>query len=116
MSAAVIVNDVPPPLPKPGMVGPLVGFDVIRLARSKRSFVIRFLYAAFLLVVTGVYFFRIGSWLEGLGAISPGNLAVVAEQYVNQFFVWQSIALLLFTPAYLGGAVTEERERGTLDL
>lgn len=103
------------PLPRPGWVGPLVGFDLVRLARQRRSFLLRFAYAGFLLAITCVYFYRISASAE-VSVARAGAMAQLAEGFVAQFFIWQSVALFLFVPAYLGGSVTEEREKGTLDL
>jgi ABC-type transport system involved in multi-copper enzyme maturation permease subunit len=103
------------PLPKPGWVGPLAGFDLVRLARQRRSFIIRFLYAGFLLAIAALYFARIATLIDVTNQ-QGGLMARLAEGFVVQFFIWQGLALFVFVPAYLGGAVSEEREKGTLDL
>lgn len=115
MSQTATPEPEAPPLAPPGWLGPLARFDLVRLARRRRSFLLRFLYALFLLLIAWLYFAR----LEGLlasGTVSQGVLTRLAEGFVAQFFVWQAVAIALFTPAYLGGAVAEERERGTLEL
>ncbi|HMF19528.1 MAG TPA: ABC transporter permease subunit, partial [Gemmataceae bacterium] len=51
------------------------------------------------------------------GPVLPANaLARFAETFVNAILMMQILAVFLLTPAYVAGAIAEEREAGTLDL
>jgi ABC-type transport system involved in multi-copper enzyme maturation permease subunit len=103
-------------------LGPHFFYDLIRLARRGRSTFVRIAYGFFLLFgLCLVYAHQFN--LDPLkvifapGPVLPANaLARFAETFVNAILVMQILAVFLLTPAYVAGAIAEEREAGTLDL
>lgn len=93
------------------MIGPTAWFDLLRLTRRPRSFGVRAGYALFLLFVVFLFFWRFDA-----EHIAPSQVSSLAERFTNEFFLWQAVALVVLVPAYFGGALAEEKERGTLDL
>lgn len=95
-----------------GLLGPHFYYDVVRLARRGRSNVLRVVYIAGLLL---------GLWLvyrttPHAEAMSVNDFADTAERFAFALFQVQNIAVMILTPAYLGSAIAEERERRTLEL
>src|SRR5262249_11663219 len=95
----------------------------VRLARRGRSTVVRCAYAvAVFLALYASYQSRfpehrlLDEPFASPASVSPGDLARLAERFVSAILAIQSLAILVLTPAYLAGAVVEEKERGTLDL
>src|SRR5262245_43882717 len=103
-------------------LGPHFFYDLIRLARRGRSTVVRITYGFFLLFgLCLVYAHQFN--LDPLkvifapGPVLPANaLARFAETFVSAILMMQILAVFLLTPAYVAGAIAEEREAGTLDL
>jgi ABC-type transport system involved in multi-copper enzyme maturation permease subunit len=106
-----------------GVFGPLFFYDVVRLARRGRSTLLRCGYALLLLGML------CAAWrshfpdvsLRELGSlevpwVSVGELPRFAQSITLALLLAQAVAALVLTPAYLAGAVAEEKERGTLDL
>jgi ABC-type transport system involved in multi-copper enzyme maturation permease subunit len=94
------------------LLGPHFYYDVVRLARRGRSNALRVVYIA------GLF---LGLWLAYRRtpheeALRVNDLANVAESFAFALFRVQNIAVLILTPAYLGSAIAEERERRTLEL
>jgi ABC-type transport system involved in multi-copper enzyme maturation permease subunit len=94
------------------LLGPHFYYDVVRLARRGRSNALRVVYLAALFL---------GLWLvyrrtAHLESMRLNDFAAVAESFAFALFRVQNIAVLILTPAYLGSAIAEERERRTLDL
>lgn len=108
----------------PGLriLGPLFVYDLARLARRGRTTLLRATYAALLLgwlyvllsdhvPATGVL-----DVLQQSAAMSLSEWAEFARRYAIALLSLQTGAVLLLTPAYLSGALTEEKERRTLEL
>jgi ABC-type transport system involved in multi-copper enzyme maturation permease subunit len=65
-----------------------------------------------------------GNWASRRHALDPEEQRArlrerMARMNVDCVYVWfllQNIAILILTPAYVGGAIAEERELGTLDM
>jgi ABC-type transport system involved in multi-copper enzyme maturation permease subunit len=102
--------------------GPVFAFDVVRTARRSRSALLRGLYAGLLLLVLFVVYTR---WFdlhpsEGLAGIMeerfiPGNdQARFATTFFHTFLAVQFLSMLVLTPTLTAGAISEEREKGTL--
>jgi ABC-type transport system involved in multi-copper enzyme maturation permease subunit len=103
--------------------GPLFFYDAVRLARRGRGTLLRCGYAVTLLGVLcaawrshfpEVPLLELGS-LEGRW-VAVRELPRFAQTITLALLLAQGVAVLVLTPAYLAGAVTEEKERGTLDL
>lgn len=106
-----------------GLLGPHFPFDLIRLARRSRTRDVRVLYAFGLLVGLGLMyytrfphqtverlFFQVGQ------SMSINEGANFASAFVFTIIVVQNLAVLILTPVYVGSAITEEKERRTLEM
>jgi ABC-type transport system involved in multi-copper enzyme maturation permease subunit len=102
------------------LLGPVFWYDTIRSARRGRYFLMRWLYAIGLLLLL--------LWVQSIWSLQnrfehnndPNwnefkALAQLAEQYFFAFAIVQFVAVVLLTPAYVGGAIAEEKERKTLE-
>lgn len=106
-----------------GLLGPHFFFDLIRLARRPRTRDIRVLYALGLLVGLGLMYY-VRSPSQDLGAIffkSAQSMTTqegtqFAQMFVFTIIVVQNLAVLVLTPVYVGSAISEEKERRTLEL
>jgi ABC-type transport system involved in multi-copper enzyme maturation permease subunit len=90
----------------PHLIGPLLRFELLRLARSGRLIWLRCLYALALLTVL---------WMT-IGHRASSELGQMAEGFSLSLLVVQNIAVLLLAPLYFATSITDERQRGTLDL
>jgi ABC-type transport system involved in multi-copper enzyme maturation permease subunit len=104
-------------------VGPLFYYDLMRLARRGRSILLRCTYAlAILTALFYAYYSRFPNHnllarpLASPASVLPSQMATLAAGFVYSILVVQTIAIFVLTPAYLAGAVAEEKERGTLEL
>jgi ABC-type transport system involved in multi-copper enzyme maturation permease subunit len=109
--------------PAAALVGPLFFYELLRLARRGRSTLLRCLYA---LALLGVLYFvyahhfphaplLTNPFTEGLG-LPLADLARLAGGFVAAVVALQGLVVVLCAPAYLAGAIAEERERRTLEL
>ncbi|MBI3411350.1 MAG: ABC transporter permease subunit [Planctomycetes bacterium] len=106
-----------------GLLGPHFYFDLIRLARRSRTRDVRVLYAFGLLVGLGLmYYLRFrgqspGQVFFGGGqAMSINESAHFASLFVFTIIVAQNLAVMILTPVYVGSAISEEKERRTLEM
>jgi ABC-type transport system involved in multi-copper enzyme maturation permease subunit len=101
------------------LIGPHGYYDLVRLSRKPRVIVLRVL---FLLALFGCiwYTYRQSGLQSELDVLSTAqlrtHLARLNTQCVYTWLLLQNITILILTPAYVGGAIAEERERGTFDL
>jgi ABC-type transport system involved in multi-copper enzyme maturation permease subunit len=86
------------------MVGPILHHEMLLGSRRSRAYVLRWIYAGWL--VFELLFILLLYVLQGLGA--------AAAYFVKLFIVQQTILVVLMTPAFAAGALTEEKTRGTL--
>lgn len=106
--------------PRPGWVGPLVSWELVRLARRGQDFRARFILAAGLFAVltlfTIAWFPRVSLRDLFLGTsqlLSLDESARFAEQFALAFMLAQLSVLCLLAPAYAAGGIAEEKERKT---
>jgi ABC-type transport system involved in multi-copper enzyme maturation permease subunit len=104
-------------------VGPLCLYDLARLARRGGTIRLRCYYALLLLVAFYfIYVFRFPDYDPLDRPFDPGVRLSLQQQaefggkFVTAVLLFQSAAVLVLTPAYLAGAVAEEKERRTLEL
>jgi ABC-type transport system involved in multi-copper enzyme maturation permease subunit len=98
------------------LFGPVLFYDLIRLARRGRYALLRCLYALFLLLMlSSVYSSHKAAIFSGGGRLRPSDMASLAESFFSMFMVAQFLAVGLLTPVYVAGAVCEEKERRTLE-
>jgi ABC-type transport system involved in multi-copper enzyme maturation permease subunit len=95
--------------------GPVLLYDMIRTARRWRFILVRILYALFLGFIFFMAYQSAFAWRYRAAEISPQELARFAEQMFLTFMVLQLIFVILLTPAYVAGAIAEEKERRTLE-
>jgi ABC-type transport system involved in multi-copper enzyme maturation permease subunit len=94
------------------LFGPVLFYDMVRSARRGRYIILRCLYAGLLL------FFLLTVWLNtGSSAVRNDRreAARLAENFFETFMAVQLVAVILLTPAYVAGAIADEKERKTLD-
>lgn len=95
------------------LLGPVFWYDTIRSARRGRYFLMRWLYAISLLLLL--------LWVHSMWSLDRREpnpykaLADLAQYYFYAFSIVQFAAVVLLTPAYVGGAIAEEKERKTLE-
>jgi ABC-type Na+ efflux pump permease subunit len=90
------------------MIQAMFYFEMLHAGRRRRGFFLRWIYAAFLLVQIAPLFFL--SKLAWARLLSGLNVHAFFESLLTQHYV----LLTLLTPAMVGGTLTEEKTRGTL--
>jgi ABC-type transport system involved in multi-copper enzyme maturation permease subunit len=99
------------------LVGPVLFYDLMCSARRTRFIMLRVVYAGILFLVL---IWVASTWsLKQQFNPTPGNpveeSARMAESYFSTFLTLQMLAVLFLTPAYVAGAISEEKERRTLE-
>jgi ABC-type transport system involved in multi-copper enzyme maturation permease subunit len=105
------------------LFGPVFFYDLVRTARSSRSFLLRGLYASALLVMLFLGYSEWFAaspyqWLNVFSSenyIPPSQEAYFAEDFFTKFLVVQIGMVFLLTPVYTATAIADEKERRTLD-
>src|SRR5207253_1174596 len=103
--------------------GPVFLYDLVRSARRSNFAALRSFYAGALLVVlfmvySSVVRMRGSTFWETLwkpGAVPPESGARFGESVFYTFAAVQFVAVMLLTPVCAAGAITEEKERRTLE-
>jgi ABC-type transport system involved in multi-copper enzyme maturation permease subunit len=103
------------------LFGPVLFYDLIRVARRGRYILLRCLYAILLLLLMYAVYDRhftsaasqspVGTTLQ----IQQNMLAAFAEKFFGAFLAVQFLAVVLLTPAYTAGAIAEEKQRQTIE-
>lgn len=94
------------------MVGPVLYLEMLLGGRRGRQYLFRWIYAGWLIAQ---FLFLFVVYRASVGLTSDRNAtAIFAENFVQIFIVQQLLLLLLATPAFAAGAVTDEKTRGTL--
>jgi ABC-type transport system involved in multi-copper enzyme maturation permease subunit len=96
------------------LFGPVLVFDLIRTTRRGRYTVLRALYAAGLFLSLFAMY-RNQDWMNRGTFTSTLSMARLAESFVYTFLAVQFIAVAVLTPAYVSGAIAEEKDRKTLE-
>jgi ABC-type transport system involved in multi-copper enzyme maturation permease subunit len=93
------------------LFGPVLFYDLVRTGRQSRHFIIRGVYALFLLfILSSVYL------SEHPSSSMPGREAArFAEQFFSTFMTVQLVVVALLTPAYVAGSIADEKDRKTLE-
>jgi ABC-type transport system involved in multi-copper enzyme maturation permease subunit len=108
---------------RPELLGPVVWYELVRSARQGRSFTLRCAYAGVLLAMLFLVYIRwfggarAGWWrfLLDSGSIPIPMLTAFASGFSSAFMGVQMLVVFVLTPAYVAGAIADERERKTLD-
>ncbi|HEV3263084.1 MAG TPA: ABC transporter permease subunit [Gemmataceae bacterium] len=103
------------------MVGPVLYLEMLLSGRRGRQHVFRWVYAGWLVVQLCFLYFlyrlsamRAMAMSMRLGRPDPNVSSAFAASFVELFVVQQLVLLLLATPAFAAGAITDEKSRGTL--
>ena len=104
-------------------LGPIFRYELLRIARRGQQSRLRCLYGSLLLTGLTIAFsnqFDLSSHLFNLSDRSNVNLPIdrlaqFAENFLVVFLVLQALAVIVLTPAIVGGAIGEDKERGTFD-
>jgi len=97
------------------LFGPVLFYDMLRTGRRSRYVFFRTLYlVGLLLLLTWVYF----SWgfsYRYAGRVPATMMAQFAESFFQAFMIVQLVLVLVLTPAYVAGAIADEKDRKTLE-
>jgi ABC-type transport system involved in multi-copper enzyme maturation permease subunit len=103
------------------LFGPVLFYDLVRNARRTRTYVLRCGYLALLLLflwsVVGSQIERRHYYRDEVtsSSIDPQEMAALAEAFFATFMAVQFFLVVFLTPAYVAGAIAEEKERKTLE-
>src|SRR5579862_1726469 len=98
--------------------GPILFYDLVRSSRRLRTYVIRFLYIVTLFFVLCMWYL---SWENQQSNRYGGRPTTVADvaQFTSTFFTFfvsiQMGLIVLLTPAYMAGSISDEKERKTME-
>jgi ABC-type transport system involved in multi-copper enzyme maturation permease subunit len=93
------------------LLGPVLFYDMVRAARRSRYFLLRGFYSLVLLLI--LFFVWMSVPTANISARERASR--LAMDYFEIFSVVQLVAVMLLTPAYVAGAVSEEKDRKTLE-
>ncbi len=102
------------------LLGPVFWYELVKLARRGQQPRLRVLLVSLLLVGLFITYLREFrgeelAALTGRAQVQLDRTARFANTFLTAFLSAQLFAVILITPAVVGGAITEEKERGTLD-
>jgi ABC-type transport system involved in multi-copper enzyme maturation permease subunit len=95
------------------LVGPILFYDLIMQTRKTRHFLIRALFSITLVVL---FLSLYGGIVQGPGGLRNRDLAAATEAFFFFLMAALFVVTLVVTPAYVGDAIADEKERGTLEL
>jgi ABC-type transport system involved in multi-copper enzyme maturation permease subunit len=100
------------------MVGPVLHLEMLLGGRRTRLHVLRWVYAGWLVLVVLALFFAFQARQVTQSRATVFNRAsapeVVGAWFSATFVSQQMLFILLLTPAFVAGAITDEKRRGTL--
>jgi ABC-type transport system involved in multi-copper enzyme maturation permease subunit len=98
------------------LFGPVLFYDLVRVGRRSRYFLLRCLYAGILaIIVYWKYSESFGIVHSYAGRIDANRMATFASQFFNLFMLLQFFLVIVLTPAYAASNIAEEKERKTLE-
>ncbi|QVL31043.1 ABC transporter permease subunit [Telmatocola sphagniphila] len=99
------------------LFGPVLAYDMLRIGRRRLNFTLRTSYALLLgFMLAWMYYFTTARFAHSAdGLIPPKEQAWIGETVFISFMVIQFVLLALLTPGYVAGAISEEKERKTLE-
>ncbi len=92
------------------LFGPVLFYDMIRSARRGRYFLLRMLYAGFLVFILFTVWLSIRAYNNDLRQIS-----FLALQFFEAFMMVQLVLVTVLTPAFVAGSIAEEKDRKTME-
>jgi ABC-type transport system involved in multi-copper enzyme maturation permease subunit len=96
------------------LFGPVLFYDMICSARRARYALLRCLYALLLLLMLYAVYQGHRERMNQ-GGLDARRIAALSESFFYTFMTVQFLAVALLTPAYLAGAIAEEKDRKTLE-
>jgi ABC-type transport system involved in multi-copper enzyme maturation permease subunit len=96
------------------LFGPVLFYDLVRVGRRNRYFLIRTAYGCFMLLMLS-YIWLVWSWDTSRRGFRANEAADFASQFFYMFMGVQFVVVTVLTPAYTGSAVADEKERRTLE-
>jgi ABC-type transport system involved in multi-copper enzyme maturation permease subunit len=96
-------------------IGPVFTAELLTTARRPRYYAIRFVYG--LIILFQIYLsYQSRAWMlnGGQGTLRIRDMADFGQNLFNTFAVVQAVAIVFLTPALVGGAIADERQRKTL--
>jgi ABC-type Na+ efflux pump permease subunit len=97
------------------LLGPVFSYDLTRTTRRGRYAVLRAVYAVGLFLFIFALYRAQNALDRGPWPPPTGGMARFAENFCYTFLAAQFLAVALLTPAYVAGAVAEEKDRRTLE-
>jgi ABC-type transport system involved in multi-copper enzyme maturation permease subunit len=109
------------------MLGPLFYYDLIQMGRKGRTIALRVAYVCTLFSVLYISYREAvptnKKWTVNVHAQDHvdldsafADLARLANRFVHTILLFQTVAILVLTPAYIAPVIAAEKQRGTLDL
>ena len=95
--------------------GPVFNAELLTTARRPRYYVIRFAYG--LIILFQIYLsYQSRAWMlsSGQGTLRIRDMADFGQSLFTTFAVVQAVVIVFLTPALVGGAIADERQRKTL--
>ena len=101
------------------MLGPVFYQEMLIGSRRSKLHVFRWFYAGWLVLQVGYYWLvalSIGNArrMEDFSSVAGGESAIIGGLFTETFVLQQMLFVVLATPAFVAGAVTDEKRRGTL--
>jgi ABC-type transport system involved in multi-copper enzyme maturation permease subunit len=101
------------------MIWAVFRWEMLQAGRRRRAYFLRWLYAAIVLVQVAPLLLRhqMGwDWLLSLLMVGDRRISILsAFTFFESLLTQHYLLLVLLTPALVGGAITEEKTRGTLE-
>ncbi len=100
------------------LFGPVLLYDMIRTARLARYSIIRMAYGAFLFLILlymALILYMTREMAPNREVLRPRDIAGMAEAFFLTFMFVQLVLVILLTPAYVAGAIADEKDRRTID-
>ena len=95
------------------LAGPVAHFELVRIARRRRTFVLRFVFGLILLGGIGAQYADFAR-LDILGTLSFREMAEFGQTVFLWLTLGQAILVLGLTPALMADAIASERQSKTL--
>jgi ABC-type transport system involved in multi-copper enzyme maturation permease subunit len=97
------------------MLGPIFRVELVSIARRRRYFALRVLYASLILMVLWMTYESTNAFRYGTAHQSIQQAAALAAGFFISFSWLQLLAILFVGPAMAVGTIATERERRTIE-
>jgi len=94
--------------------GPVLFYDLVRIARRSRYIFIRIAYAALLLLILWATYASFYDRYSN-ASVPAQEMSKVASTFFFYFLIAQLAVVVLLTPAFTASAIAEEKDRKTLE-